>query len=247
MRAIILTKSVMGKKDKYGNTEYYGSCVTALNEATLELVRFVAAEDGSPIHNEIADNFNRLDLVEVDIQSPCPKGPQQENLLVKEEDFKVKGHCSSGETFFKLYNNMEHPEGRFMDDTASKMENVSQYRHSIEIVQVNNLRIFLNRDNGKNSPKATFDIGSKSYSGFSVTDKKYRLCDDDTIYKWYYRNAYLVISIPTHSHIDGMYYKFVAAVYPQSREAIDRKAGYCQEDHTQKIIDLLNHAKESNN
>lgn len=227
MKAVILTKSVKGNRDENGNLISYGACVTGLDEETGRIVRFIDENGGNSIPDKVAEKFKEFDVVTVKTGEKCPEGPQQENIYVDCSTFEVTGHCSSTDAIIEEYKKIPQPDGSFLEDVEYALASVSQYSHSLEIVKVRNLHIY-NRNTAEKKKRAYFAIGDKWYKDFRVTDAKYRENTDDSIDYWHCSNAVLVISIPIKPHVDGLYYKFVAAVVPTSKMNCEIKESYKQ-------------------
>ena len=215
MEAVILTKSDM-KKEKTGKK---GQCVTAYDLRENRFVRFVSDTEGSPIPDFIANQFSLLDVVSVRVVRPCPLNPQTENLLVNMSSFSVVGTYQPG--IEAIYHMIPPPlRPRLMDTPDHTLDSVDNYRHSLELLRVSNLRIARNRF-GKD--KAEFYFGSDYCDSFSMTDPRFYLNvvsnrQQKQITCLEIGNAYIALSIPTEPYIkDGKnygYYKFVAAIYP---------------------------------
>ena len=203
MEAIILTKSVMNKE----KTGQQGSCVTAYDIYANCFVRFVSDEYGSPIPYNISDRFSLLDIVSVNVLCRCPISPQMENLLVDPISFSKIGKYQPGiEEIYRMVPPPPFP--RYMDDDNYKLTSVNGYNHSLELIRVSKLHVFLD---SHQKVKAHFQLNHQWRKFYSVTDP-------DAIQRAYSENgtigeAYIMVSIPTEPISNG-YYKFIAAIYP---------------------------------
>lgn len=205
MQAIILTKSVM-KKPSTGKS---GSCVTAYEPYGNRLVRFVSDEKGSPIPYQISDGFSCLDIVSVDVLYPCPILPQTENLLVEPDSFCVIGAYQPGiEGVYHMVSPPNFP--RYMDNYSYKLDSVEEYNHSLELIRVSNLHVFVD---SRNKIKTHFQFNSRWKKFYSVTDPEaMRKANAGDLN---YANAYVVVSLPTEPDVKSdSYFKFIAAIYP---------------------------------
>lgn len=208
MEAIILTKSVMNKE----KTGKQGSCVTAYDMYANRFVRFVSDAYGSPIPYDISDKFSLLDIVSVNVFCPCPISPQTENLLVDPISFSVIGKYQPGiEAIYRVAPPPSFP--RYMTNHSYKLTSVDGYHHSLELIRVSKLHVFLD---SRQKVKAHFQFNHQWRKFYSVTDP-------DAIQRAYSENgdigdAYVMVSIPTEPYVkDGEsygYFKFLAAIYP---------------------------------
>lgn len=208
MKAVIITKSAM---KAHGVS---GVCTTAYDLDNNKLVRFVSNREGAPIPDPYQKAYDCLDVVSVEVLEACPHSPQTENLLVNVNSFESLGKYGPG--IADIYNRTKYMflnEPLFMKNISGKLDDVSKYNHSIEIVKSNGLYLSLEGD----KTKAHFTDHAKVR--YSVTDPRYVL-DESKGNQMFIGNAYIVFSIPYKkwdSPIDAKYsgyYKFVAAIYP---------------------------------
>ena len=216
IQAVILTKS--GK--------HKGACVTAYDIDSRKIIRFVsdAKTAGEISFDEIRDIFP-MDLVEAKIIEDCPIGPQTENCLV--ENFSIKRIQKYFGTIEEIRNNVKNPDSRsFMEYPAYRLDSVSEFDHSLEIISVNDLILEKSlKYDAAVTTRASFMYNDKKYTDYRVTDFTYdmRKTDQDKINIPY---ADLVVSIPyTDFIVDGVskgYYKFIAAIYPiEKKKPVD--------------------------
>lgn len=215
MEAVILTKSDM-KKPTTGKS---GSCVTAYLPRENRFVRFVSDAQGSPIPYRFSDRFSLLDIVSVQVLRPCPVSPQTENLLVAPRSFYVKGAYEPG--IEDIYRRIPPPSfPRLMDTESHTLPSVDGYRHSLELIRVEKLRIAQNRFGRE---KAKFYFHPFDCDSFSVTDSRFYMRTVNAkrqkpVTELEIGEAYVAMSIPSEPFIKNGksygYYKFIAAIYP---------------------------------
>lgn len=209
LEAVILTKSRM----------YSNSCVTAYDPAEKRFVRFVSDMRGSPIDKGISDEFHLLDLVSVSVLRPCPISPQTENLLVNQYSFSVIKRRELG--IRRIYRMIQPPplSQSFVYQTNgdelpdNRLRSVSSYKHSLELIPVSKLRVFVN---DYDAVKADFQCLSGMRYAFSVTDPEFENAVRESKTKELrFKHAYIMVSISLKPYErDGFYYKFIAAIYP---------------------------------
>ena len=201
MRAVILTASSM--KKEIAGIEYSGKCVTAFDLERKRIVRFVQNEQGAPIGNPFCNKFHPLDLVEIKIHRECPLLCQTENVLADYRNVRILGkYDGSIEDIYDLYARNNHIFPSYMCDGSYKVDDISSFDHSLEIVYVSNLVV--------ENKKCSFICNGRRYKYVSVTDPEYTSLEK----KKKIGNAYLAVSIPTNEYQGNGYYKFVASIFP---------------------------------
>ena len=207
MRVVILAASTM--KKTINDDEYSGKCITGIDLDNKRIVRFVSNKDGAPIENPFCDKFHTLDVFDVPEIEKCPKTCQTENVL---GDYKKAIRCGKYENEVAiLYNEIREihrTEPSFMHNRSYKLDDVTPFAHSIELVKVEDLHVFIQEYNGEKRTKCSFQYNGRPCKFFSVTDPEYALKES------FVEDAYLAISIPADKYKDKGYYKFVAAIYP---------------------------------
>lgn len=209
-RYIILTKS--GMKKKIGDATLAGVCVVAYNLETRALERFVQAPEGGPLRGPGLRVFDVLDEVRVTPLRDVPEPPQTENRMIPRDSIRSlgRGRLSIRDIALRC---KKTASPRYMADPSPWIHDVSVYDHSVEICLAREL-CFVWAENKKN-PQVSFRIGEKSYRSIRVTDPGFETDPDaPPPAPREIPEAYLVVSIPGIPHRDGLYYKFVAAVYP---------------------------------
>lgn len=205
---VILTRS----------SKYKGYCVAGIDINTGEWVRFVSgnkqahgALSAYDITFEDGQICKPLDLVSVEVTRAVPLPHQPENILINSRMYWEKiGKCT-------LYDVLDvHPsEGRpyIYGDTYPYINKnkIANIRHSLTLVHVSYLTIrqILNSDNRRKT-KANFLYNGNWYNYISVTAPDFYSVPDGTRYD----EAYLVVSLPDTPLSDGLYYKFIANIYP---------------------------------
>lgn len=206
MKAIILTKSSM---KAHGAS---GVCTTAYDLDSEKLFRFVINEEGGPITLPYNKRYECMDIVDVDVVKKCPVGPQQENVLVNPDSFRVIGQYTEGiEGVFQMLSSKQISGPKYMNDSKASLESVDMYTHSIEVVKVSHLTVEMNSNN---KPVASFrmqtQLKAPLHKNYRVKDPKFEQLQERIRFK----EAYLVISIPNEPFKTCGYYKLVAAIYP---------------------------------
>ncbi len=210
MKAAILTASTM-KKSIDGKV-FSGKCITGFDLDSNRIVRFVGNSKGAPMMGQKLDQFKLLDIVEVPFVEECPITCQTENVLGDYRNITILGKYEGGiETLYQAYRKMRDKEKdpSFMRNRSYKLDDITPYKHSLELIKVEDLKVFIQENkSGKKMSKCSFIY--KGYPGkyFSVTDPDYHLVETDV------GDAYLAVSIPADSPEGIGYYKFVAAIYP---------------------------------
>lgn len=201
MRVVILTASAMSKE--IDGIEYSGRCITALSLEYNRILRFVKNQEGAPIGNPYCNKFEPLDVFEIDILKECPLLCQTENVLVDYHKAAYVGkYPGTIEDLFDRFQISISERRSFMREGFHKLDDVSDYHHSLEMIKVDGLVIDGN--------KCEFFYWGIKYKYFSLTDTRYK---QDPGVQRQIGSAILVISIPT-SDYNGSYYKFVSSIFP---------------------------------
>ena len=202
MSFVILTASSM-KKELEG-TLFSGRCVTAFDMSGNRIVRLVRNRLGAPMENPYCDHYNPLDIFEIKVFEECPVRCQTENVLsdYRTAKFLGKYEGSIQELYYKI-SNINYGDHSFMLDGSYKLNDISPFKHSIEMIKVTDLII-----KGK---KCSFRTRYNKYVYVSITDPKY-LQEGEK--EHLIGDAFLVISIPTDDYKGKGYFKFVATVLP---------------------------------
>ena len=201
MRVVILTASAMSKE--IDGIEYSGKCITALSLESNRIMRFVKNQEGAPIGNPYCNRFHPLDVFEIDILEECPMLCQTENVLVDYYRAEYVGqYTGTIEALFDQFKNSISERKSFMWEGFHKMDDVSNYHHSLEMIKVDNLIIVGN--------KCEFIYWGRQFKFFSLTDTRYK---QDPGVQLQIGSAILAVSIPT-SDYNGSYFKFVASIFP---------------------------------
>lgn len=194
-------------KKPLDGTIYSGKCVTGFNLDTNRIIRLVQNRLGAPIENPYCNWFHPLDVFDIKIKESCPIMCQTENVLSDYRNAKHLGRYEAGILdIYQKYCNIQHDHS-FMLDGSYKLEDISLFKHSLEIIKVTNLRVYKD-DRGKT--KCSFTYRGWNFRYVSVTDPDYRDIKEDL----FSREAFLVVSIPTDDLGGNGYYKFVATVFP---------------------------------
>ncbi len=201
MRAVIITASAM--KKEISGKHYSGKCVTAFDLDQYRIVRFVSNEQGAPVLNPYCNIFHPLMIVDISIKKECPLSCQTENAIADYQNIKIIGEYADGiQGIYRLYNTYTNAYPSYMNDGSYKIQDVSAYSHSLEIICVSDLVIQENR--------GFFSYNGRRYQYVAITDISFKEIEGvQNIGR-----AYLAISIPTAPHTDGYYYKFIASIFP---------------------------------
>lgn len=207
MRVVILTASTM--KKTINDDEYSGKCVTGVDLDNKRIVRFVSTPEGAPVENPHCDKFHALDIFDVSELQKCPKTCQTENII---GDYAKAKRCGKydGEIsdLYNIVRELQKTEPSFMRNRSYKLDEISPFSHSIELIKVKDLHVFPQEFNDEKKTKCSFQYNGGWCRFFSVTDPEYALKDAVI------GDAYLAVSIPADKYKDKGYYKFVAAIYP---------------------------------
>jgi len=210
MRVVILTASTMIKKieGKY----FSGRCITGYDLDNNRIVRFVGNRDGAPMGPPKCNLFRPLEVVEISDITDCPISCQTENVIGNYD--KVLWKKSKYEPgiidIYEKLQAMPRDDSSFMQNSGKKLLAVDSYKHSIELIKVEDLKVYSLSADGKNKIRCDFQFDGNQCKVYSVTDPNYAQLNDELEIG----NAYLAVSIPSDDY-DGLgYYKFVAAIYP---------------------------------
>lgn len=200
MRVVILTASTM--KKLIGNLTYSGKCITALSLDGQRIYRFVMNEQGAPIGNPFCERFHPLDVFDITVLKECPLLCQTENVLVDYRNAKHIGQFPGTiDDLFSLFQSCCF-DGSFMFDGFHKLDDISSYNHSLEMIRVENMII--------EGRKCEFKYHGRHFRFVSLTDPDYTQAEGKLLE---IGAAVLVVSIPTTPIPEMGYYKFVASVF----------------------------------
>lgn len=208
---IILTRS--SKKSNF--------CVAGVDAYTGEWIRLVSNDQQS--HGALSRNDIRctngglcqpLDIVRVDVIGAAPLELQPENYLINR---RMRWNKIGEWTIEDVINVHPAENNRYLYGDVYPYvseQNISDIGYSLTLVYVSSLTItqVSSTFDGvtKVKTKASFYYNGRKYNNMSVTDPDYYSIPDGT----YYREAYLVVSLPDAPFPEGCYYKFVARIYP---------------------------------
>lgn len=199
MRVAILTASAM--KKAINGKKYSGKCITGLDLDNNRIVRFVQNKLGAPVESPFCGFYHPLGVYNVSIIDNCPLACQTENAIVDNIGASYIEEYEGGiEALYKRFQTIKYEDRSFMLDGRYKLEDISPFKHSLEIIKACNIQL-----DGK---KASFSYREKGFRFVSVTDPEYKGVEK-TI-----DQAYLIISIPTDDYDGKGYFKFIAAIYP---------------------------------
>ena len=199
MRVAILTSSTM--KKTIDGKQFSGKCITGLDLENNKIVRFVRNELGAPIENPFCDFYQPLDVYNVKHIANCPLACQTENIIVDYCNPHFEGEHAGGiEDLYKRFQEIKYDDTSFMLDGSYKLQNISPFKHSLEIIKATDIRLEMK--------KASFNYNGKVFKFVSVTDPAYK-ADKKAI-----EAAYLVISIPTDDFGGLGFVKFIASIFP---------------------------------
>lgn len=209
MSVVILTASPM--KKKIGGDFFSGKCITGYDLAGKKFIRFVGNTNGAPMMGDDIENFHPFDIVDIPIIDKCPITCQTENVLGDYEKVNILGKYEKGiETIYKDMQMVFTTEPSFMQNKSYKLQSIAHFKHSLELIKVEDLKVFVQDHNGKQKTKCSFQYNGSLCRYYSVTDPDFSLKESDV------GNAYLVVSIPSDNPDNIGYYKFVAAIYPKN-------------------------------
>ena len=205
---IILTAS-----SKYGNF-----CVAGIDAYTGEWVRLVS--DDAETHGALsaADMLcsngkvcSPLDTVDVELEKAVPSVYQPENWLIK-KDIPMKYRKKAPFSYVLEVHPPEKPRLLYNNKRAFLYEKEYNYiTQSLILIQAEELVLRRKKSSeGKSKLKASFIYNGIPYTDISMTDPEfYRMQDGYT-----FSSVYLVVSLPTVPFANGLYYKFVAKIFP---------------------------------
>ena len=193
--AVILTKSYMQG----------GFCVAGIDVKTGKWIRFVRDEKGSSMPYSFP--YNPLDVVRVEIDRYNPVRNHTEDYIVKA--LKLISRVSLNDVI-----NIHAPENHgfiFGNSSTTLSEQEMQmfnFDYSLIFIRVEGMHIYQRKRSNKYV--AYFDYNGVYYKNLRITDPIYNPKLGDL----YFENAYIVVSMPKDSFRDGLYYKFVAKIFP---------------------------------
>lgn len=205
---IILTAS-----SKYGNF-----CVSGIDAYTGEWIRLVS--DDAETHGALssADMLctngkvcSPLDTVDVELEKAVPSLYQPENWLIKKGSL-MKYRKRAPFSYVLEVHPPEKPRLLYNNKRAFLYEKEYNYiTQSLILIRAEELVLRRKKSSeGKNKLKASFIYNGISYTDISLTDPQfYRMQDGYTL-----TSVYLVVSLPTVPYANGLFYKFVAKVFP---------------------------------
>ena len=199
IQAVIITASNMKKTIE--GVLYSGKCITAFDLDNNRVIRLVSTPDGAPILNPECEIFKPLDVYDISITRACPLPPQTENVLadVRIDDYREK-YASGISDIYDKFRSINRDDGSFILDGWQKINDASAYKHSLELIAVENLAV--------NDKKCSFTYRGLSFFEMSLTDPMFIGPAK------YIGDAIIAVSIPTDNFGGKGYYKFVAAIYP---------------------------------
>lgn len=210
-RICILTKS-----SKHG-----GYCVAGIDIDTKQWIRLISSED--PSCDQIKKDemvicnqeINCLDIIEFDFLKNVPTNCQTENWLVN-KNIKPKYCGKISLEKFNSWATMDNNSLFIMNSSNSLCKDeIEHLKRSLFIFKVQNLKIdtavidYFGEAKPKN--KCSFSYNNHIYSNMSLTDPEYR---DPKQNGLIIDNALIVASLPCLPYQDGLYYKFVAKIFP---------------------------------
>lgn len=174
------------------------------------IIRLVSTEKGAPVLNPFCDQFHPLEIFDVEIVKPCPRLCQTENVLVdfKKTHFRNEKYNDGIKGILNKTKTIKCADSSFMLDGSYKLNDITPFLHSLEIIEVTNLNIYVEIFDGKRRGKCDFNHNGKRYRFMRITDPDYA----DTTQ--FFDRAILAVSIPTDKWKESGYFKFVAAIYP---------------------------------
>ena len=199
IRIAILTASPMKKTIK--DETYSGKCITGLDLDNNRIVRFVQNQLGAPVGNPFCKKFHPLSVYSIRVIDDCPLVCQTENAIIDFSKTSFLGEFQGGmDALYMRFQTIEYEDRSFLLDGRYKLDDISPFKHSLEIIRASNIQL-----DGK---KASFSYRGKEFKFVSVTDPAYKGVEKVI------DQAYLIISIPTDDYDGKGYFKFIAAIYP---------------------------------
>lgn len=209
--AVLLTKSGKGG----------GACVAAFDLDNQKMLRFVSnPKTAAEIPFSSLRGINALDIVKAEKICACPVKPQSENILVDCSSIKKIGLYDGD--IENIREQMTYPDSYFFTRSGNnRIFSVTEFNHSLEIICVNNLRVYkIKKYDGCFTTRADFIYMNRHYRDFRVTDFNFDLrksADSEKNFPY----ADLVLSIPMSPFVSDNgdnkgYYIFVAAIFPMN-------------------------------
>lgn len=199
-----------------------GYCVAGIDLETKKSVRLVSDDQGTQgaLSKDdlryIDGECQIFDKIKVTIIREEPLLHQSENLLVDTSKCLKKLESVGIKDVLNVLENCKDMFPYIFKDTCPYLsENqVSNVNHSLEIVRVKNLKLYIktyNYDNKeKIKTKANFEYNGEQYNEISVTDSDYYNITD---YNSNINEAILIVSLPNKPiGNDKYYYKFIAKI-----------------------------------
>ena len=201
------------------STKRGGWCVAGIDAHTGEWIRLTTAVAWSQgaltdanMTCEDGTVCGILDCVQVEILRAAPIPHQPENVLINE----TRKFRRLGTWTFEQVLQLHPPENvatvyantqRALTETE-----MGEVDRSLLLVRTRWLRINQNTDTpGKTKTRAHFVMNEGDwYNNISVTDPEYYGVEDDTKIS----PAYLVVSLPDVPFDNGLYYKYIAKIFP---------------------------------
>lgn len=227
---IVLTKSGMHKV--INGEMAAGVCVVCYCPENRALVRLTQGQGGAPLSGASVRRFSVLDEIETDIIRENPDPPQNENVQISTDTIRRIGRSRMTiQEIEQAY--IPGTSELFMEDSRHALASVDKYDHSVEIIRVNDLTLVWRQ--GSKRPLASFSAAGKNFFSYRVTDPFQELEEPAEERKeQILKTAYLVISIPNVPFAkDGLYYKFIAAVFP----VIDNETDLSDERAPDQILE----------
>ena len=206
---IVLTRS-----SKYGDY-----CVAGIDMSSGRFIRLVS--DNGKTHGALSYrdlimdngcNANPLDVVHITNAQYCPGGTQKENYRIDRNEQLQYIHTITTKELSHFYRTTSQSGIFNAFEPIIQPAQARKLDHSLELVCVNNLRVYTELRNGKNRTKADFVKDGRKLSRFSVTDPNYYGNDGaiNTISK-----ALIVCSIADDDWaMEHGYYVFISAIHP---------------------------------
>lgn len=206
---IVLTRS----------SKYKDYCVAGIEIPTGKFIRLVT--DNERTHGALSYrdlimdngcNAHPLDVVRVNNAQYYPGATQRENYQINQNE-RIQYLYTTTARELSQYNTVESQRGIFNAfEPIIQPVQAKKLDHSLELVRVNNLKIYTESKNGKNRTKADFIKDDRQFKRFSVTDPSY-YGDDGSVNR--IKEALVVCSIAEDEWaLNYGYYIFIAAIFP---------------------------------
>ena len=206
---IVLTRS-----SKYGDY-----CVAGIDMSSGRFIRLVS--DNGKTHGALSYrdlimdngcNANLLDVVHITNAQYCPGRTQKENYRIDRNEQLQYIHTITTKELSQFYRATSQSGIFNAFEPIIQPTRARKLDHSLELVCVNNLKVYTESRNGKNRTKADFVKDGRKLSRFSVTDPDY-YGNDGAINS--INKALIVCSIADDDWaMDHGYYVFISAIYP---------------------------------